>query len=554
LKGIPQTSLEALSLLAETVLYRREPLELVKSGKLYIRTKAGEIKPFIPNFAQKIVLDLIEKRIKEGKPVRIRLLKARQLGFSTLFEAIIYAFTAHREGFHSLVIANDEDLSKKLFDMNKLFHERLPDDFKPTLKKSNEIALEFDGLKSKITIDTSRNKDAGRGSTYQIVHKAETARFHFAKEVNLGIANAVADLPGTMVFDETTANGMNFHYDDCQKSIRCEDGYDFVFIPWFFDPEYKMPAYEFVRTDEEVNLCLMVANQPEAYRATLTDEQLQWRRFTIAHKCGGDVNLFMQEYPSNPEEAFIFSGRPRFDINTLRTLKINSHLPIAKDGLLDIYEPYDPFSKYIIGVDTSEGLITGDNSSAVILNCKTYSTAAHYSGKMEPDLLASYLKQWGDKYNNAMQVIESNNHGLVTIKYLKEIYKNLYTKKVYEKISDDWTEKVGFQTNARTKPLLIANLDKALRSGLGVFATQIIDELMTYVIEDDGTTNASEGKKDDSVIALALAVQGYLETSEHAIEEPKKAAVTGTASEYLERIKNQRESKGIHRATGMHSR
>jgi len=549
LKDLTPKHYEVLANLAENELYRREPLELVKSGKLYIRTKAGEIKAFIPNFAQKIVLSLIETRIRQGKPVRIRLLKARQLGFSTLFEAIIYAFTSRREGFHSLVIANDEDLSKKLFDMNKLFHERLTEDFKPLLKKSNEIALEFDGLKSKVTIDTSRNKDAGRGSTYQIVHKAETARFHFAKEVNLGIANAVADLPGTMVFDETTANGMNFHYDDIQKSIRCEDGYDFIFIPWFFDPEYKMPAYDFVRTAEEIELCRMIASQPEAYRGDLTNEQLQWRRFTIAHKCGGDVNLFMQEYPSNPEEAFIFSGRPRFDINILRTLKINSQQPIRTNGLLNIYRETDPLAKYIIGVDTSEGLVSGDNSSVTILDCRTYAEAANYSGKIEPDVLASYLKTWGLMFGEALIVVESNNHGLVTIKYLKDIYKKLYSRKTYDKISDEWTEKIGFQTSARTKPLLISNLDKALRSGLTVNSDQTIEELMSYVIEDDGSTNAAEGKKDDSVMSLALAVQGYVETSEHSLtpEEPK--ALEGTFQNFLDRRKESNRPE--HRYSGV---
>lgn len=508
----------------------------MKSGKLFIRTKTGEIKPFIPNFAQRIVLDLIEKRLKENRPVRIRLLKARQLGFSTLFEAIIYTFTSHREGFHSLVIANDEDLSKKLFDMNKLSHERLPEEFKPLLKKSNEIALEFDGLKSKITIDTSRNKDAGRGGTYQIVHKAESARFHFHKEVNLGIANAVPDLPGTMIFDETTANGMNFYFDDCQNSIKGLDGYDFVFIPWFMDEDYKMPVYgmEFIRDSEEKDLCRQVE---AAYNIKLTDEQLNWRRFTIAHKCGGDINLFRQEYPSNPEEAFIFSGRPRFDINNLRNLKISSSRPIRNNGILNIFRELDPLSKYIIGVDTSEGLITGDNSSVVVLNCKTYTVDAHYQGKIEPDVLASYLSSWGNYYHEALIVVESNNHGLVTIKYLKDLYKRLYNRKVYDKIADDWTEKIGFQTNARTKPLLIGNLDKALRSNLAIPSVDIIDELMSYVIEDDGSTNASEGKKDDNVIALALAIQGYLETSEYAIkpEEPKPSDITIAA--VLERNK-----------------
>ena len=329
--------------LCEKEQSNREPLELVRSGKLFIRTKSGEIKSFIPNFAQKIVLGRIEKSIHENKPVRIRLLKARQLGFSTLFQAISYAFTSRREGFHSLVIADDDEGSKKLFEMNKLFHERLPEIMRPTLKKSNEIALEFEGIKSRIDIETSRNKNAGRGSTYQIVHKSESSRFQFPKEVNLGIANAVPDLPGTMIFDETTANGINFYYDDVQKSIRGEDGYDFIFIPWFFNPEYSMPVYDgqvFIRTKKEIELAedvlktdfLKSAHQaistgyenkvPKntgfAVNNTLTDAQLNWRRYCIAHKCGGDESTFCQEYPSNIAEAFIFSGRPRFDMNILR--------------------------------------------------------------------------------------------------------------------------------------------------------------------------------------------------------------------------------------------
>ena len=411
---------ELLANLAEAELYRREPLELVKSGKLFIRTKSGEIKPFIPNFAQKVVLEKIEQCIKAGRPVRIRLLKARQLGFSTLFEAIIYAFTSRRQGFHSLVIADDEEGSKELFEMNKLYHEMLPEYAKTPTKKSNAIALEFEGLKAKIHIDTARNKRAGRGSTFQIVHRSESSRFQFYKDVSLGIANAVADIPGTMIFDESTANGMELWYDDVQRSIKGEDGYDFIFIPWFYDPSYTMPCGpDFVLDIDERNL---KAKVKDLYKTELSNEQLNWYRFCLVHKCGGDMKLRSQEYPSYPEEAFIFSGRPRFDVNILLNLKSKALKPLSKDGLLDIYEPFDMFTKYVIGVDTSEGLVTGDNSSVTILNCRDYSQAAHYSGKIAPDILASYIKTWGKRYNNATAVVESNNHGLVTLNYLKDIY------------------------------------------------------------------------------------------------------------------------------------
>lgn len=518
----------------------------MKSGRLKIRTKSGEIKPFVPNFAQQIVIEKIEKAIQENRPVRIRLLKARQLGFSTLFQAIVYSFTSRRQGYHSLVIAHDEDGSKGLFEMNKLYHETLDPMFKPALKKSNEIALEFDGLKSRIDIDTSRNKSAGRSHTYQMVHKSESAYFAFPKEVNLGIANTVPDLPDTMIFDETTANGMNFYYDEVNRSIQGLDGYEFIFIPWVLNPEYKMPAppdMALTLEEEEVKRIAL-----KEHKVALTNEQISWRRYAITHKCGGDLNLFRQEYPLTPEEAFIFSGRPRFDINILRSLKHSAKSPLSTMDMLDLYEEPEIYSKYVMGVDTSEGLEKGDDSSVSIINARTFSLAAKYSGKMAPDVLASYIKLWAEKFNNALAVVECNNHGLVTLNYLKDIYPNVYYRKIYDKASDVWTEKIGWQTSSRTKPLLISALDKALRDGLGVPDHQTIDELMTYIIEEDGTTNASEGKKDDDVISLALAVQGYNETAEASIDVASQFKKDSIIDRLIR--ENEEALKPTHRYSG----
>lgn len=217
---------------------------------------------------------------------------------------------------------------------------------------------------------------------------------------------------------------------------------------------------------------------------------------------------FRQEYEASFE---IITGRPRFDLDTLNTLYLNKREPSEMDGLLNIYEKIDPQINYVIGVDTSEGLITGDNSSAVVLNSRDYTVAAYYCGKIPPDTFATYLKIWGEKFNNALIVVESNNHGLVTLNYLKDIYPSIYFRKQFDEPSNSWTKKIGFQTNAKTKPLLISVLDKALRNNFKIPCEEIINELKTYVIEEDGSTNASEGSHDDTVIATALAVQGYIE-------------------------------------------
>lgn len=258
-----------------------------------------------------------------------------------------------------------------------------------------------------------------------------------------------------------------------------------------------------------------------------------------------DRVTFRQEYEASFE---ITTGRPRFDIEILNRLRINT-LPTVSHGILSVLKHKRDDSKYIIGVDTSEGLITGDNSAAVILNARTFDVEAYYKGKIAPDIFATHLKTWAEDYNNALVVVESNNHGLTTINFLKDTYKNLYSKKVYDEISNTWTDKLGFQTNTRTKPLIINNLDKALRDGLGIYSTEILDELSSYIIEEDGKTNASEGQHDDLVIATALAVQGYLESSDYSIKEKEKEPEPGSV-EFLLRQKKQ-ERTNTHQYQGI---
>lgn len=258
-----------------------------------------------------------------------------------------------------------------------------------------------------------------------------------------------------------------------------------------------------------------------------------------------DKIVFRQEYEASFE---MITGRPRFDVETINSLRKDCTEPLSREGLLEIYEPFEMFSKYVMGIDTSEGLITGDNSSVTIINCRTYSQVAQYQGKIAPDVLASYIKTWGERYNNALAVVECNNHGLVTLNYLKDIYPHIYFRKSFDKQSNIWNEKIGWQTSARTKPLLIGNLDKALRSGLRIRSMNTLDELMTYVIEEDGTTNASEGKKDDSVISLALAVQGYLESPKE-LAMPKMPLKDNTIAKVLER--NKEAETITHRYEGV---
>lgn len=521
-------------------LYKDDRLYMEKCLK--IRNKEGKLVPFKWNPMQEKSERLIyEHQVSKGKPVRVIWLKARQHGISTYCEGKIFKKTATNPFRNALIIAHEDKATQNLFAMSKLFYESLPPLLRPMKKYSNESALVFEnptnndeekyrnpGLRSKITVATAKNVDTGRSSTIQSLHASEVAFWDNPERLMFGILQCVPDLPNTEVYIESTANGVGgYFYDLWHKAVRGENDYLPIFLAWFENPEYSTPFESekakkaFMKTldDEEKAL----------YREfKLTPEQLHWRRRCIANKCNGSIEQFHQEYPSTPEEAFIASGRPKFNQQSLKKYREKQEKPIMKgyleikdkqlkfiedsSGYINIWKMPQPNKFYVIGADVSEGLATGDYSCAVVLD-EDFDLVASWYGHIDPDLFGDELVKLGMFYNEAYLGIESNNHGLTTIKsVLRKEYWNIYYQKSYDKIDEKITKKIGWNTNRRTKPIMINTLAEYIREmWLGIKWDTLISECFTYIIEEDGSTNAQAGSHDDTVMATAIALQLLLE-------------------------------------------
>ena len=111
---------------------------------LMIRTKSGRLVPLQFNPPQQKLYRAIAAQAKAGRPIRIIILKARQMGFSTVTGGLIFHRTATRELVESLVVAHQEDATANLFAMYRLFYEELPRPIQPLKKASNaqELVLE----------------------------------------------------------------------------------------------------------------------------------------------------------------------------------------------------------------------------------------------------------------------------------------------------------------------------------------------------------------------------------------------------------------------------
>ena len=480
-------------------------------ASLKIRTKTGEIAPLKLNPAQKILQEAVDKQMKTEGKVRVIILKARQQGLSTYTGGYLYFSVSQQPARKAMVITHHADSTRALFDLTKRYHDNQVEILKPHTKYSSRRELSFDTLDSSYVVATAGGDAVGRGETFSHVHASELAFWpkSTAEEIWNGLSQAVPNAKGTAIFIESTANGVSgVFYDMWKGAVEGTNGYVPVFIPWFIDPDYREPVSKgFKRTPEEKEL---------AKKYKLDNEQLMFRRRKIAQN---GLELFQQEYPSHPDEAFLTTGRPVFNPAQLqdlltKTRDVRQKLALEGDewvehhrGELQTYYNHDAGETYVVSADPSMGISSGDYSVAQVLDSKKRQVAV-WRGHVHPDYFAEILAALGHYYNEAFIIVENNSHGILTCTRLGKdyAYPNFYTEIQHDKITDRETVKLGFTTTSKTKPLIIDQLRAAMREGeLELNDKTTIREMLTYIVTESGAMEAEQGCFDDCVMSLALA-------------------------------------------------
>lgn len=315
-------------------------LEYYAAELLKIRPKAGALAPFLFNPAQRELHRRIEAQKAKTGRVRVIVLKARQMGISTLVAARFYKATTAAPGLRTQIIGHEKPASRNLFALVKRFHDNMPAEHKQSIGTNNAEELIFDAIDSGYMVSVATLEGSGRSSTAQFLHASEAAFWESLQEQLSALVQTIPDLDGTEIIIETTGNqfGDEFH----QLWRRAEAGnseFMPVFLPWSIDPTYraKLPD-DFAMISEEKTLAELHG---------LDAEQIAWRRAKISQL--GSVDHFKREYPLTPDEAFMSSQFDSF---------ITADLVMAARKAKDI-EPYGPL---LIGVDPAG---QGDDATAI---------------------------------------------------------------------------------------------------------------------------------------------------------------------------------------------
>jgi hypothetical protein len=555
----------------KAALRRAAQLELGRRSDRYfceynikIVNKAGEVVPLIFNEVQQELDELIDRQLAEGRMVRIIVLKARQEGISTEIQAKFLCTTCRTPNINALVVAHDDETTTKIFEKQKFMVANLPDDVRPLQKASNARELIFDrptkykgdrlGLNSKTYVHTAGGYSIGRGETYRFVHLSEAAYYPGGIKRHLtAIMNAVPKLPGTVVVIETTANGFNDFKDLWDAAVDGENDWTPVFFPWHRHGEYRMACEPGEAESIMGSLNEYERKITELYG--LTAEQIKWYRYTLKNDCQGDINLMRQENPSFPEEAFISTGRPVFDLEVIR-LRIETlrkeyaekkprigrfafewQNPETQDailpgsirwiddpnGIIRIYQMPEAGHPYTVGGDTK-----GEGHDSYTATVRDNSNGRRVATlKMQLTNSKPYTHQvycLGMFYNQALVGIEMN-FNTAPIEELERLrYPKQYWREIYDSAVGGLQKRHGWKTDGNTRPLLIDREVDLVENNIDLFTDiETLEEMLTFVYDDKNRPDAMPGKHDDLLFSDMIANEIGGQMTTQVREAPKPA-------------------------------
>ncbi len=532
-----------------------------QSTNLKIVDKRSQLVPLNHNIAQIKVHNAMQLQRFYNLPVMLLIYKARQEGISTFIEACIFESANRNDNWHACLVSMDLDGTDKVFSMTKIYQQEMPEASRRKIKHSNRKEIRYaPPHRSSILCQTAGKEVLGRGGTTQGVHATEVTFWKNAKKQLAGLLQEVPDEPGTIQVLETTANGtgneFSRRYWAAVKRLRGlyknnEDGERVIdptvlrgdlpiFLSWQDFPEYQVSLPEG---------CKEVPNmtpEMEAYIAEglemippvpLTPEQIYFALLKVQNKCGGDYDLFKQEYPRTAREAERATGRMVFNPIDLDILEQRCRPPVAT---IEFYETEDGKVKYrhvnrrancwsvwkwptkthsycCFG-DVAEGVLSDindpksdpDRSVCGILDRNHLEIPITYYGRPDTIEYADQMILAAKFYNYAWSSPEMNSIGQSVLDAFKRAdYPFIYSREHKEEtVQREDSLKLGWKTTTLTRKPMIADLQEVVKEHeLSVFDIRWIDEMRVFIWDKQGKAKAETGEHDDCVITLAGLIQ-----------------------------------------------
>ncbi|MFC0235500.1 PBSX family phage terminase large subunit [Fictibacillus phosphorivorans] len=190
-----------------------------------------------------------------------------------------------------------------------------------------------------------------------------------------------------------------------------------------------------------------------------------------------------------------------------------------ENGYISIYKQPEERTPYVIGGDTS-----GDGSDKFVgqvINNVTGEQVAVLHHQFDEDLYARQVYCLGKYYNEALLAIEVN-FSTYPIKELQRLgYRKQYRREVLDNITNKRQYKYGFRTDRTSRPLILADLVQLVRENIKLINdVSTLNEMLTFVRNEKGKAEASQGKHDDLIMGLAIGYKARDQQRKELFELP----------------------------------
>lgn len=412
------------------------------------------------------------------------ILKARQLGISTLTAGYALWLMIFKNDTNVLVIATKQDVAKNLVTKVRVMYDNLPSwlrgNEKPTA--NNKLSLELEnGSKIKAVSSAS---DSGRSEALSLLIIDEVAFIDDNKVRPIWASSQQTLATGGKAILLSTPNGTgNFFHQIWTESEAGSNKFNTMRLPWSVHPERDMD-----------------------YRKE-QDELLGPRLAAQENDCD-----------------FSTSGNTVIAIDLIDWYEQTYCIPpIEKrgiDGNFWVWEPANYSKNYIVSCDVARG-DSSDHSTIQVLESETSTQVAEYRGQIGTKDFGNMAVAIATEYNDALLVIENANVGWAAIQpAIDRNYKNLYYSHKSEDTLNDPIKHLkrgldlmhsadmvaGFSTTTKIRPMMISKLEIYSREkSVIIRSKRTLDELRVFIWRN-GKPQGQQGYNDDLVMALCIGL------------------------------------------------
>lgn len=422
-----------------------------------------------------------ERILSELEDNRFNILrKFRQAGCTTIAAAYSLWMIIFQKHKSVVILSKGDAESTEVLDRIKLMYDELPDFLKPGIIEDNKHTLK---LKTNSVIKSRPSgKQSGRSLAGSFLIIDEAAFIENIDTIWAAVYPIIST--GGRAFVLSTVNGIgNWYHEVYQNSLAGANSFNAIDIRWQEHPEYSFtPGFE------------------DLYEE-MAEKGLDIHKWEQTTKANMPTKQWLQEY----ECSFLGTGDTYVEGEVLKNIssQTSEKYYTKYNNRMRVWQDPNPQYTYLISCDTSLGRDRDYSAFHVINLYNGQQVAEFYSNRTPINDFAKILFNEGMLYNLATIVCERNTIGNNLIDWLLNIYE-------YENLWEDEKGEIGFQVTAKNRESILAELEEALRTDLvKINSTRTCDELMTFIISDNGKPEAEKNHHDDLVMSLALAVHSY---------------------------------------------